>query len=438
VNPSVVGQEVVFTADVTAPGYAGTPAGTVTFSIDGQNQAPVKVSVVGGVDEAQLVTSALTLGHHSVTAAYSGDSNVSPSSGSLPTQTVNPTNLPSTLTTLTASLNASVVGQPVTFTAIVTAPGFAGTPTGTVTFTIDGQAQTPVALSVVGGADLAQFVTSALAVGQHSVAAAFSGDSSFASDTVASPLVQVVDSRATKVTASSSASPSSVGQPLTFTATVTPSAGEGDPTGSVTFIVDGKVQTPVPLELTSGGARAVIQISNLSAGEHTVSASYSGDATDSPSSLATPLVQTVVASTDPAPMLTKVQRFGIHREPTVLVLTFSAALDPESATNLENYVLVGPAGKRIKFKSVSYDASAHAVTLRPHVRVDLHRTYRLTVSGADPDGIAGTNHALLDGAGEGQSGTDFVTTLTWRNVVLTPAQTQWVHEQSWGKPRRQG
>ena len=55
--------------------------------------------------------------------------------------------LPATTTVVTSSLNPSNVGQQVTFTAVVTASGFSGTPTGTVTFTIDGQVQTPVALS---------------------------------------------------------------------------------------------------------------------------------------------------------------------------------------------------------------------------------------------------------------------------------------------------
>ena len=125
-NPSTSGQQVTFTAVVTAPGFQGTPTGTVTFTIDGQAQTPVPLSVVGGVDEAQFVTSTLAAGQHTVTAAYSGDTNVSPSSGSLPTQTVNAPSLQATTTTLTSSSNPSTVGQQVTFTAVVTAPGYPG------------------------------------------------------------------------------------------------------------------------------------------------------------------------------------------------------------------------------------------------------------------------------------------------------------------------
>jgi hypothetical protein len=289
-----------------------------------------------------------------------------------------------------------------------------------VTFTIDGQARTPVALSVVGGVDEAQFVTSTLAVGQHSVSAAYSGDSAFA-PSASSPLVQVVRPDATTITAVSSANPSSVGQPVTFTATVTPSAGAGALTGSVTFTVDGKVQSPVPLVLTKGGEQASIKISTLSAGKHTVTATYSGDATDSTSSLATPLVQTVMGSPGSMPRVTRVERFGFHMHPTVLVVSFSMGLDPASATNPNNYVLVDPSGRRIGFRSVSYDSSAHTVTLRPRERVNLHHNYRLTIKGSGAHGVASGAHTLLDGAGDGQPGTDYVMTLNWRELVLPPS-----------------
>jgi len=174
----------------------------------------------------------------------------------------------------------------------------------------------------------------------------------------------------------------------------------------------------VPLTLSGGSEQASLQISTLSAGVHLVTATYSGDATDSPSSLVTPLVQTVVASTVSAPSVTRVLRYGYHMHPTVLVLMFDTGLDPSSATNPKNYVLVNPAGGRIGFNSVSYDASADTVTLRPKQLVNLHWNYRLTVIGAGPNGVAGIDLALLDGAGDGRSGTNYVTTLNWKNLVI--------------------
>jgi hypothetical protein len=193
-NPSKLGQQVTFTAEVAAPEYQGTPTGTVTFFIDGQAQNPVPLTVVGGHDEAQFVTSALTAGPHTVTAAYSGDASVGSSSGSLATQNVTAPGTHSTTTMLSTSLNPSTVGQQVMFTAVVSpGPGtFAGTPTGTVTFTVDGTPQTPVPLQMVNGQEQAVFSLATLTAGSHRLTANYNGDATFAPSAVASPLVQTV------------------------------------------------------------------------------------------------------------------------------------------------------------------------------------------------------------------------------------------------------
>src|SRR5262249_9135505 len=92
-----------------------------------------------------------------------------------------------------SSPHPSPVGQSVTFTAIVTPASGTGTPTGTVTFTVDGQAQQPPApLQVVNGEDEATFTTATLTAGPHTVAAAYSGDTAFNSST-ATALTQTVN-----------------------------------------------------------------------------------------------------------------------------------------------------------------------------------------------------------------------------------------------------
>src|SRR6185503_1883868 len=99
-NPSSVGQSVTFTATVASGG--GTPDGTVQFAIDG-NDVGSAVTLVGG--QAQLITSTLTVGNHSVQATYSGSSTFLGSNGSLNGgQTVNPSN---TTTGVTSTANPS-------------------------------------------------------------------------------------------------------------------------------------------------------------------------------------------------------------------------------------------------------------------------------------------------------------------------------------------
>jgi CSLREA domain-containing protein len=77
INPSEFGQGVTFTATVTS--VAGTPTGTVQFKDGGVTIG--SASTVNGV--AQLITSSLTAGPHTITAVYGGDANFLTSSGTL-------------------------------------------------------------------------------------------------------------------------------------------------------------------------------------------------------------------------------------------------------------------------------------------------------------------------------------------------------------------
>src|SRR5271165_2240835 len=88
---------------------------------------------------------------------------------------------------LTSSLNPSGLGQRVTFTATVSSNSGSGTPTGTVQF-LDGSTLLGT-VSLNGGS--AVFSTSTLAMGMHSITAAYSGDADFNPRT-SNPLTQVV------------------------------------------------------------------------------------------------------------------------------------------------------------------------------------------------------------------------------------------------------
>lgn len=166
-NPSIVGQSVTLTATVSGNGSPVT--GEVGFVIDGG--APISVTLSGG--QGVLTTSSLTAGNHTVTAHYSGDGNHNPSSGSLAGGQV--VNQATTTTSLVSSLNPSVVGQSVTFTATVSVvPPGADTPTGEVGFVIDGGA--PISVTLSGSQ--AALTTSSLTAGNHIVTANYSGDSS--------------------------------------------------------------------------------------------------------------------------------------------------------------------------------------------------------------------------------------------------------------------
>ena len=122
------------------------------------------VSSTGGYT---FTTSSLPAGVQSITARYSGDATHTIAYASL-SETVQA----NTSTTLVSSSNPSVYGQYVVFTATVTAP--AGVSVGgSVTFTIDGTASSPITLS----SGKASYSTSGLSVASHTVTATFLGTS---------------------------------------------------------------------------------------------------------------------------------------------------------------------------------------------------------------------------------------------------------------------
>ncbi|MGH9607619.1 MAG: Ig-like domain repeat protein [Terracidiphilus sp.] len=190
----------------------------------------------------------------------------------------------STTTTLTSNPDPSTFGQSVTFTATVTTGAGTGNLTGTVTFTdtYNGSATTlaaDVALNPPAGTTVtASFSTSSLGVGVHSVTATYSNanDPSHFGSVSAPALIQTVD-EATTTALQSSLNPSQSGESVTFTATVTVSAGGGvTPEGTVTFTDGANVLQTVPLNTTTGQAQYTT--SSLAQGAHAIVASYSGDA----------------------------------------------------------------------------------------------------------------------------------------------------------------
>jgi beta-lactam-binding protein with PASTA domain len=98
----------------------------------------------------------------------------------------------------------------------------------------------------------------------------------------------------TRTTLAASSNPSTLGQSVTFTATVTGS----NPTGTVQYM-DGSNSLAAPVGL-SGGA-ATLTISILSVGTHLITAIYSGDSSNAPS--ASPIVNEVVQSSGPVAAL---------------------------------------------------------------------------------------------------------------------------------------
>jgi hypothetical protein len=263
-NP-VFGEMLYFTATVYGSAHtSGTPTGTVTFT----EGSTVLATVALTNGSAKFRYSSLSVGANTITATYSGDSNYIPCFGSL----TDPVAQDATSTVLVTSATRSAFGQSVTFTARVSAkyPG-SGTPNGSVTFE-DGS--TILGTAMLNSLGQATFTTSNLAVGTHNIVAIYGDDSQFLSST-SMGLKQVVVKDATTTAVVSSLNPSTVGQAVTFTATVSAKApGAGTATGTATFLDGSTILGTVALDSL---AQAVFTISSFSVGKHNITVVYSGD-----------------------------------------------------------------------------------------------------------------------------------------------------------------
>jgi sugar lactone lactonase YvrE len=171
---------------------------------------------------------------------------------------------------LISSSNPVLVSAAVTFTATVSST--AGTPGGSVSF-YDGATLLGTSTLTLG---VAAYATSSLALGAHSITAAYGGNSNFSALTsaVLTETVTAPTTIATTITLTASPNPLADGQPATLTATVTP-APTGSSAGTISFYSGATLLGTETLN-TSGVAR--FTTSSLVVGADSVTAAYPGNA----------------------------------------------------------------------------------------------------------------------------------------------------------------
>lgn len=238
---------------------AGTPTGTVMFSVDGT--AVGTVPLTNGIATYTYTSATLLAGYHTVSGVYNGDTNFVSSYFTVTHQII-PILYPTTIT-LTATPTTLLAGQTVSFTATVTSPG--QTPYGSVSF-LDGT--TPFGSMVLDSNSSAVIDTALLSPGTHSVTAYFLGNADFASVT-SSPVSITVNATQTTTTVTANPTTVAAGASVVLTATVGSSAGT--PTGSVLFYDGSSLLQNTALD---GTGTAVYGTSFSTAGTHVISASY--------------------------------------------------------------------------------------------------------------------------------------------------------------------
>ncbi|MBI0295058.1 Ig-like domain repeat protein [Streptomyces sp. PRKS01-29] len=302
-DPTAVGEPVTATATVTAvsPG-AGTPTGTVTFDF-GDGTPTVTQPVSAGQAAATHTYTGASGSPYAITATYNGDADFLTSSGT-DAHTVQPA---ATETAVTTAPDPSAVGDPVTFTATVTAvPPGAGTPTGTVTFD-PGDGTPPLTAPLSGDTATATYPYTDTAGSPYTVTATYNGDTDFTASSGTD--TQTVEPAATTLTIASLPNPSTVGQETTFLAKIAPGTpAAGSPTGTVTFEFS-DAAPPVTAPVTGGTAAVTRTNPEVAQSPYTVTATYSGDPNFTPSTGAdthqvVQAVSTTVVTASPSPSVT--------------------------------------------------------------------------------------------------------------------------------------
>ncbi|MDB5535594.1 MAG: hypothetical protein JWQ65_469, partial [Devosia sp.] len=246
-----IGNTATFTSSVTPAGATGT----VSFWPNDVGQPDATIS--GG--SASFTTAALQPGSYTVKARYNGDSNYLPSSTLSTPHTVNRGTAPVSITAPSGEVGpGELIGAQVA----------QANATGQITFELDGAPQSPA--QTLDGTAAASFTLPQLAPGQHSLVAAYGGDSTYVP--ARSPAVNFVIRRLnTPVAVIAPSGEVSPGDAIDA------QTAQADATGQVTFELDGVPQSPA--QTLGGDGRASFTLPQLSPGQHSLLADYAGDST---------------------------------------------------------------------------------------------------------------------------------------------------------------
>ncbi len=360
-NPAKAFQPVTLTAHVTDP-YVQV-AGTVTFTAGTTTLGTAPL--VNGF--ATITTSQVGAGTYTVTATFNATTQFATSSAAVQLQVDGD----ATTTMLRSSLNPSLFGQAVTFRAVVALSGSTAMPQGTVTFR-DGTAI--LGTSTLDGSGSGTLTIDALNVGAHSITAQYNGSTN-ANPSTSSVLLQMVNPISTTVNVTATPNPASEGQQVTLTASIAGTLGGAPLLGTVTFAdQNGTIGTAA---VNRGSA--VLATSNLTAGTHTITATYSGNGsfsggTSAPITLVIQTFDFSISLSNPTVTLASgasttltAQIQGVGNVAGAVALTVSNVPDPAAITFNPATVSFAAGGNGSSLLTLSTALQPHAsVTSRPN------------------------------------------------------------------------
>ncbi len=367
-EPSTFGNSFLLTATLQPATGSPAPTGTVIFSVDG---AVVSSTPINGLNTPGVLYPApntLALGAHTLTAAYSGDSNYTPATFT-GTHVVTAA---ATANSILATPEPSVAGAPFTITA--TALG-----AGTFGFSVDGNPIGTV-VSTTNTASISGPTT--LTPGTHTIAAAWTATQSALATLISGTHVVTVNPTtlslllcvdnpgslfpcATPISATPLKSPVTMFYGQSIDGVATQSAS--NVTGNIVFYDNTTVFCTISANLTGGANTCPPTSGYLHAGTRTIHALYTGDANNAAStsnSIAVnvfpdPTAATVVSSANPAVVRTNViftaKVTGNYATPIGSVTFYDGSL-PMATLNLD------PSGQAI-FTTQALAIGSHPITV---------------------------------------------------------------------------
>jgi hypothetical protein len=300
VNPSSYGQAVTFTATIDGENNlvkgkkSAKPqdvSGSVTWSANtGCGITPV---TTGNPGTATCTTSSLPAGTDTIIATYSGDLNHGGSTGTLNQVVRGGVATTINVTGVNPSAEDYGLNAPVTITAVLSWTGSGAAPTVSAV-TIGGNGPSGYSATTCGTPSgdtmtcTATYTpTAADGAGSYTETATFAGDSGYGVSSSPQTNNFTINQATSSMSLASSLSPSTYGQPVTFTATIDGENGlvkgrtkkngvkAQDVSGSVTWSANTGCGTTT---VTTGNPGvATCTTSSLGVGTDTITAAYSGD-----------------------------------------------------------------------------------------------------------------------------------------------------------------
>jgi hypothetical protein len=429
-NPNV-GNSVTITAtfvDSNGNSYidsvGAAPTGTITFMNGTTTLGSSPVTGTAGTSKAlatgsaTFITSKLPQGENSITATYNGDVNYAVSSPSNPTY-VYVTGATANMTVVPASSSIKV-NQPLQVSVTLAPSGSLPAPTGTVTITAlsgGSTVYTSATLQVVNGTASVTIPANSLPLGALTLSAAYSGDSTYASNSSTANL-QVNSSGTVAPTVTVSTPKTNVTFPFSVTVNVSGPNGDPVPTGSVSLSSSDPSSISTSQPLTNGSTTFTI-VAGQSGIQSTLTANYLGDNTytaGSGTGTVTTLANSTINFTPSSPTIAVNQPLSM----TVTVATVAPFPAPTGTITLSSgsytssavQLTAGSASFTIPANSLSIGGDLFSATYSGDSNYLLGSNFEYVyVTSAVPPGftISGTAVSIAPGATTGNTSTITVT-----------------------------